>query len=186
MSEQLDVATLAWCAGFFDGEGSIGIARRLGGRSHVLRVSMAQSVERPITLFRESFGGWAYSHEGKRTPNQRPYWFWYAEARAAAAMLRAIRPHLIVKADQSDIALEFYDSCPRWGNRSTPLTPAEIDRRESYRLRLVELHGGNGKRQPLHPWSPEREAEVAERRRQDTARHNERRRQARLQAQHDI
>jgi hypothetical protein len=146
--------SIAWAAGFFDGEGTIGIASRRGGRSHILRVGISQVAKAPIAQFADLFGGRVYSY-GAAKAGRQPYFQWIAESAKAATTLQALHPHLLVKDQEAAVALEFYESTPRWGNRAYRPSDAEIARREEFRQALIALHGLQGKNQPRVELSPE-------------------------------
>lgn len=96
-------APVAYLAGFFDGEGYVGI-HKTGGR-YALRVSVTQLDPRPPILFQQRYGGNIHRAPDKR--GFRALIVWTLVAGRAAAMLEEIRPLLVVKADQVDAALEF-------------------------------------------------------------------------------
>jgi hypothetical protein len=95
---------LIWAAGFFDGEGCVGIypGRQAGRVRWRLCLSVVQKDRRPLDLMRERFGGSISRKEDDR-------WVLTFGPGSASAFLREVRPHLRVKADQADVALEFAD-----------------------------------------------------------------------------
>lgn len=106
-----DPAALGWTAGIIDGEGHIGIARFRPRHdplnyNYVLRVSVAgtdpQMIERLYTLWGGTLG-----LNKQRLRSGRLLSRWTVGAMRAAEVLRAVRPHLVTKAAQADIAFEF-------------------------------------------------------------------------------
>lgn len=101
-----DPIFLAWCAGFFDGEGSVGIyvrsrKHRVSKRElYELRVIVTQKDPAPLELFREAFGGYSRTSTSGCAK-------WCASSRVAERFLLAIRPYSVVKAEQIDVALAF-------------------------------------------------------------------------------
>lgn len=95
----------AWCAGFFDGEGCISIHRRDRGCSIAFQivVQVSQNDRRPLDAIAFRFGGTV-------TPSQNGYdrcHRWRTSFHKAEVFIRAIRPHLLVKAAEADIALDL-------------------------------------------------------------------------------
>ena len=99
----------AYAAGFFDGEGCIVIAfpkkSKSGRRYHRLDVAVAQVDPRPLRWLLDLYGG----RLDTPTPREkgRPVWHWRLNGPTAEAFLRSVRPYLIVKAEQADVAFEF-------------------------------------------------------------------------------
>jgi len=60
----MKVRDLAWAAGFFDGEGYVGLAK-VGSRNNRLRaqVSVSQKRREPLEEFERFFGGRVYDYE---------------------------------------------------------------------------------------------------------------------------
>lgn len=96
---------LAYLAGFFDGEGSVGVYGS-ASRSYHLRASVGGTDERSIRRFMAHFGG-TVSFEPKKN-NWRPVWKWAVTGREAKVALRALMPFLSVKREQAALAL----TCP--------------------------------------------------------------------------
>jgi hypothetical protein len=99
---------LPWCAGFFDGEGSICIAlanRRRGSGSHsyCLHVSLSQNIRELLEGVQIQFGG-TITFKRKQP---RPVWDWTVCGENAAQFLKAIRPFLRRKDKEADVAIEF-------------------------------------------------------------------------------
>ena len=107
---------LPYLAGFFDGEGSIGIYRngnQHGGRT--LRVQLTQNVSVASTLLlKECQTRWGGSLCEMNRNNKRTAWNWQASATSGVKALSDIRPWLRLKAEEADIALEW------WGQRPLP------------------------------------------------------------------
>ena len=118
---------LAWLAGFFDGEGSIIIGKSGIGRSNYLQlaISICQTRLIPLRVFKEHFGGSLYY----RDEDKKWSWLWQLGGRKASDFLESIKPFLIVKAEEADIAIEFQKLKTR--NNKKRLTKEEIRQRES-------------------------------------------------------
>lgn len=91
---------LAYLAGYFDGEGTIGIT----GGSLCVRVV---NTHRPaVDRFAALFGGAVGLHQAGNTAT-RPQWIWRAYGDTAAAFLTAVLPLLHEKAPQAYLGLQY-------------------------------------------------------------------------------
>lgn len=109
--------SLEYIAGFFDGEGSIGIysnsnRRSRGGYCLRVQVTQNQGDESQLLLdeLLERFGGCSspMNRSGKR-----PAWIWQVNGDDGAAFLCSIRPYLRLKAEQADVAVAWHQSRPQ-------------------------------------------------------------------------
>jgi hypothetical protein len=68
---------LAWAAGFFDGEGHVGLAtvnKRKGGNSNKhLHIQLVQTLPGPLERFQEALGGKMYGPYRSSVNGRRPY-----------------------------------------------------------------------------------------------------------------
>jgi hypothetical protein len=103
---------LEYLAGFFDGEGCVYLwCNRYG--SWALQVNVAQKSKVPLEAFCEVFPrGRIY----ERTGGMHNY---IINGQAAGEMLRAIRPFLLLKGPQVDLALEALTMCRGSGSYRT-------------------------------------------------------------------
>lgn len=132
---------LAWMAGFFDGEGCICIRRNGRGYSLLVQITQTVNVFRP---FKEAFGGGITEWQPKQ-PRCRRLWDWRATGAEAASFLRLIRPFLVVKQQEADIALEFldwYSPIARRGRNKLPLSLIKKAAGYRDRLKLVRRRDG--------------------------------------------
>ncbi len=122
----------AYAAGFFDGEGHIALTKSNSKRVHPwgtyfyerfqLRIQISQNDPRPLWFLHQHFGGAAVrKSQFRRSYDQAKYtrYDWGLAAQQAGAFLRIIRPYLIVKADEADVALTFLDTIDL-ARRKTP------------------------------------------------------------------
>jgi hypothetical protein len=101
-----------WLAGFFDGEGSIGVYSIGKDRTkrisyYVLRVSLAQSGEVGKLLcgrLQTLFGGTTYKNKSSNTKEQ---WKWNVSSKKALDFLKVVEPHLLIKKRESELAQKF-------------------------------------------------------------------------------
>jgi len=111
---------ICYAAGFFDGEGCIRIDRLIipksekrpsGYMRYQLKVSLSQANPAPLFLFKEKFGGSLCSDSYAKNvrTNSRIRNQWVAWSRFAYDFLVTVRPHLIVKAEEADLAISLFD-----------------------------------------------------------------------------
>ena len=114
----LTMLDIAYLAGFFDGEGHVGIdtraskARAHHHPSYHLKVTISQ-VESDETMMilnhlRDQYGGSIYIKDNSvRNSKWRRAAEWTVVARGAARFLQDIHPHVILKRAQVDVAIAF-------------------------------------------------------------------------------
>jgi hypothetical protein len=125
--------SVEYAAGFFDGEGSIHIRPAKPNRGWMLGVVVSQMDRTPLDGFAARWGG---TVQGPKTNGQHE---WRACSRKAREFLTEIRPHLIVKAEAADIALEFGEGIGKTlGCKGIGV--AETARRHSLRNRLMAVN----------------------------------------------
>jgi hypothetical protein len=137
-----DVATLAYLAGFFDGEGCIQITRikdkrhLIGGAYHQMNLETTQCNPAPLELMKQTFGGWvALKHT--TASNRKPLYRHMTSQRKAENMLKLLLPYLIVKKEEAIVALEFMSLCE--GVSGLRVSEEMLVKRDSYINRLVQL-----------------------------------------------
>jgi hypothetical protein len=110
MSLETDIA---WAAGLFDGEGCVFMARQVRksrpSLSYSLRLSMSMVHKPTIERFASIVGhGKVVVHgRDKARCNARDSWQWSTYNAKALNVLRMLRPHLVTKAAEADIAAQF-------------------------------------------------------------------------------
>lgn len=138
---------IAWAAGIIDGEGCIYIGRQQGGTfgrvnvSHRMYVKVTMCHRPTLEALRAIFGMGSVHHQDKATERRNDSYSWWVGARQAEQLLLWVRPYLVTKAIEADIALEFMalPSGLTGGAHGNSLLPAElIERRESLYWRLRE------------------------------------------------
>lgn len=141
----------AYIAGFFDGEGSVGISKviskgKRGKRlnpNYVLHVKFSNSDREVLQWIADRIGGWILTH---KTTSTRAHWKLVRKGTMAAKVLRQMLPYLIVKKSQSQYALEFQERQSAHKNRyeagrigPVPRTSSEIEYKEHYFSLLQKL-----------------------------------------------
>ena len=140
MDEHID----AYLAGFFDGEGNIRIDNSVGRRKQRrfnLRIEVKQVDPHPLNLFAERFGGTVRRvRRNNPNPNWRETVEWTASSERAVEALKAMRPWLIVKGSQADVAFRFQEVLDSRELRSTiPLSAEERKVREDFAAEITRL-----------------------------------------------
>lgn len=91
---------IAYCAGFFDGEGCISIAK-----NGAVDIRVTNTAFNVLSKFRDQFGGNITNRTQKINKAQYAYSFYGDNA---IQFIKTIRPYLIDKAPQADTILEYY------------------------------------------------------------------------------
>lgn len=111
-----------YVAGIIDGEGCITILIQNPGKdgrlspSHRLFVKVTMGHKPTIEYLHKMVGlGSIHLQSGQRSRQGKQWndaWTWWVGGRQASALVREVRPLLITKAEEADVALEF-DALPR-------------------------------------------------------------------------
>jgi hypothetical protein len=105
-----DPVVLAYAAGLFDGEGCVLIVKWYSKKNkrsyHRLDVSLGQKDPRPVVWMRQHFGG-RIAHPPSTSWKGNTFCTWIINNKAAGEFIALIRPYLILKGEQADVALAF-------------------------------------------------------------------------------
>ena len=128
----------AWVGAWLDTEGSImiGYKDKLK-RVHTLKLSIGQKEVKPLKIIQEGYGGRIY--RSKKRWGEREHLIYELQMcrRVALTLLIDVLPYLVVKKDQAEKAIEFYDLLRSpIGNRGKPITDKEWKKREEYRNQI--------------------------------------------------
>lgn len=103
----MNAVSLGWCAGLFDGEGSIGIYNQRSKSRYYLALRLAMTDERAVRRFRELIGLGTLEWQAARG-HRLQSWSWFSSRRSdVAAILGTLLPHLVVKEKEVRLALRF-------------------------------------------------------------------------------
>jgi hypothetical protein len=133
----------AYFAGFFDGEGSVGIYHVQNTIQTCFRVSLCNNIATPLQKAEAFFGG-------RLRPRYREYrgrptcnWEWYVWGNNAVNFLETIYPFLSVKTEQVDVFLRAYKFCPPRGNhKGDPLVEENRQTLREAEMVLKDLKRG--------------------------------------------
>ena len=140
MTQTPNELTLAYLAGFFDGEGCVHISNKgIRGNSlnpsYILSVHISNTQELAVKQFL-IFGGQCYRRS--RIPPERDLWNWACAGPKAKAALEKLLPFLKLKKLEATLGIEFQTSI-RAG--CIPLTKQALSFRESCRVTMQKLKG---------------------------------------------
>jgi len=128
---------LGWAAGAVDGEGCIAIRTSRSVRSQRLQyglyVAVSNTDPRMPSRLAEMFGGNVVLKDARH--RQRPIYEWRVFSSKAALILQELRPYLVIKGEQADIAIAFAATLKRTGAHSQEVREA----REQMRRKISVL-----------------------------------------------
>ena len=99
---------LAYCAGFFDGEGSIIVCEKktkAGLVYHVAQASIQQNDPDVLAFFRDCVGVGSIS--AYVSPRGNRIWRWQASTQGAGYAMKLLLPYLRLKHAEAQLAIEF-------------------------------------------------------------------------------
>lgn len=132
---------LGYLAGLIDGEGTITIgtvvSRSSGLLSHMLTLGINGTEQKLMHWLSSNVGGAVHSRSRGGQPHWKPLHYWKVNAVNAAAVLTAVRPLLVIKGEQADVALRLR---ALGGGRGQRLTPELVAAREACRQELAHLN----------------------------------------------
>jgi len=115
--------TLAYTAGLFDGEGCVTsqphTKRKDGSRAIYIAAIITNTNSDIIDFLHKTYGGYKYCHQVKGQLFWKPRRTWRLTWGEAVDFLSAIRPWIIIKTKQIDVAIRWQQLRPgsgRWSN----------------------------------------------------------------------
>ena len=124
---------LAWAAGILDGEGCISIILTPPGKysvtpRHVLHVKVTMGHLPTVERFAVILGNGTVQKHAARSTRTNASYSYIVQARKADAVLQLLRPYLVTKAEEADVAFEFaaLPLGPRGGKKGGKAVPQEI------------------------------------------------------------
>lgn len=131
---------LAYAAGIVDGEGCIFIGNRGGNATpkYTLKVEVCSTTPVVLRWLRNRFGGNitnATTPSDKQKPQQR----WSVSTAAAGKFLAAIRPYMVIKAEQADLAIQFQLRMNHHRRGRSPMLPEETEIRAGMARQLSDM-----------------------------------------------
>lgn len=148
----MDEKQIAYFAGLFDGEGWVRFATVNQGKwrkspSFMLTVGINNCHPKPLILLQQEFGGKFYCNERySKNPKHRTLYQWTIFSHKAFIFLAMIKPHLIIKLDEVNVAFELFGHIYKnkgvWGYHK-PIPQEVIAYRESLVQKLSDLKHRN-------------------------------------------
>src|SRR3989344_2556146 len=136
-----NIAWIPYLAGIIDGEGHISVFRRKATFPYIsprysLRVEIGMCSFETIKWIQEHFGGTIYKKRRTRTADtgklRKQSYAVSWSSREACVLLQNVKPFLITKSHEADIAIDYQLKCPP---TTYKLSQNELNRREeAYRL----------------------------------------------------
>jgi len=105
MAAEITETLLSYLAGFFDGEGCIGVTRGHGTSYYLLTVSVTNTKREVLEIYRHVFGGSIV--KTKREVGHKDCYVWKVQSRKAELFLIAMHGRLMLKREQLETALQF-------------------------------------------------------------------------------
>lgn len=135
----------AYLAGFVDGEGTIIIARKpqhgkMANDQYHLQFHIVNTEPAIIQWIKDTFDGRAYCVRRQRTDRKALYGWQYTGI-MACHVIQCIRPYLIIKKRQADLAIEFQEHILAYdASRFRPITEEEQQWRIRCKQAMSELN----------------------------------------------
>jgi len=127
-AKDLTIAQAAYLAGLIDGEGSIMLYRR--GVGAAMRVTVANTNRALLDWCAVTCGVGNIVAIRQRNAKHKPGGAWLVNSQAAASVLEQIRPYLVIKGEQADLAFAFQRKL------KIPAEKAEKEWQEQWRQRM--------------------------------------------------
>lgn len=133
---------IEYAAGLIDGEGWIGIQRTTSSFQVRMRITMSDKGIPALLAMQRHFGGRIEPRKEHRETH-RPTTSWTVSGEHAGELISRLRPHLIVKREPADLALEFHamlTDAPKRPSRGRYWTEEMRDRAKMLMLRIQEAN----------------------------------------------
>ena len=136
---------LARIAAFIDGEGYVGVGKMRDNRypspRHILIVSVSNTDMRLMDYLLQFSGAVHPLVKPPEGKNWKQCYYWKSEQKEAVLLLKLILKYLLLKKKQAELGIEFYETCFNgYECIGKKLSPAILNRRESYYIRLKRLN----------------------------------------------
>jgi hypothetical protein len=129
---------LAYAAGFFDGEGTVGIDRfrdhGYASYRYRLRVRIPNTNAQVVQWFKDNFGG--SIADQKKSGNRKPQTIWSTSGNNALQFIKMISPYLLVKQPAAKVAIQYQENI----QLQSRMSDSERNRRESLYLEMKQLN----------------------------------------------
>lgn len=106
--ETLSAAELGYIAGIIDGEGTISVVKKSHRDACTIHLSVTNTKRELLEWLLARLAG-HISNSKSGSEKWADKYCWLTSATHAASIIRCIRPYLVIKAGQADLALEFME-----------------------------------------------------------------------------
>ena len=145
-----DVAQWAWAAGFFDGEGTVGVQKNHSktskNPSFSLKVKVSQDDSYPLEKIKVMVGAGAICkyvriRERKGKMQQETHYSYEVTGTPAKMFLQGMLPFLTVKKKRAEFGIKFREMIESRKNTGCkPLTPEQVEEGKQYYLLMKNLN----------------------------------------------
>lgn len=149
----VDETDKAWAAGFFEGEGTVGIGRRWTDDTFRLQVQASGVDPTPLRRLRSIWGGSLNTVKGRQQHvTRREAWVWTLQSQMAAGFLRDVGPYFASDRQiaRARLAMAFQRYKPRPGGKRT-VEEAARQRAAYLAMRELNVRGVRGIEPPGRP-----------------------------------
>lgn len=138
---------LAWCAGFFDGEGYVNIQRRhqkYNGKSyrgHYLRIGINHVAPEPLYEMQRLFGGSVEKQKQETViGNRKARHRWVTSSQNAKEALHRMLPYMKNKQKVAALGIDFQNKCLGNIDKRPRITEENLEQREWYKAEVTRLN----------------------------------------------
>lgn len=137
---QVTQTDIAWAAGLFDGEGTIGVYRHTwtkGGRDvWALTMSISSACRSALEEVRAIIGEGSISKR-KHSASAKTHWVWTVHSMGVERVMHLLLPYLRIKREQVLTAKEFRSTYgPRYGNGKAQIPQSVQDKRKALGIKM--------------------------------------------------
>lgn len=133
-SRDLSIAEAAYLAGIMDGEGSVMIVSRGGGRSLSALLSVTNTKYPMLQWIIDRTMVGLINRQYQETSKRSETWFWRCWGDGALMVLRQIKPYLVIKGEQASLAIDFQERL------RIPALKADRTWQQDYRLNMKAMN----------------------------------------------
>jgi len=131
--------TDSYLAGFFDGEGCIGLYKN-GGKSFHLRIQLVQNESRIVTdMFQQLQARFGGNFRGHRSASGRSKYNLQLNSDKAVCFLTAIQPYLRLKRLEAELAILWHASRPKVARGEKGRIQSYPPEQQAFDARIAEL-----------------------------------------------
>lgn len=137
MKESIEILYLA---AIIDGDGYIGI-NKSDERRYKIILEVGNTSKLLVYYLHENYGGNVHGPY-KSKKNRKDRFLWKCSTKEAIKLIKQIQPHLVIKQQQANLALEAWEDTFKWdySRRGREIPKYAIDKRENYYQKMVFLN----------------------------------------------